>query len=436
VVHGGVPGILASPSGLPDGELVDRVKGLASRQRDATAQLVAHLAELETRGLHLRAGYSSLFVYCRDALALSEHDAYNHVETARASRRLPQVLEVLAAGSVNLTTVRLLAPHLTEENHREVLESARGKRKAQVEEIVARLMPLPDVPPYIRRLPPPRPMPSLQPPPFHAGVPVETALPYRPALPPVRPPAVLPLSPDRYRVQFTIGGATLEKLRLAKDMLRHAIPSGDDAAVFERALTALLADLARKKFAATDQPRPSRTTAPGSRHVPAEVKRAVWLRDLGRCAFLGDGHEGARRRCNERAFLEFHHLRPFAVGGEATVENVQLRCRRHNDYEARLDFGRSGPSGPAGLVREEAASYGVRSEPRPLPVRHQHAEVEGHVAPQEQPSALHGTWSASSIPRLILKTWPSGWRTCISRTPHGSSVGGQVTSRPSSRQCR
>jgi hypothetical protein len=149
----------------------------------------------------------------------------------------------------------------------------------------------------------------------------------------------MPLSPDRYKLQVTIGANTLEKLRLAKDMLRHAIPWGDEAALLDRALTALLTELARKKFAATENPRPSSGKTPGSRHIPAEVKRAVWLRDLGRCAFVAkDG-----RRCSERAFVEFHHLRPFAVGGEATAENIQLRCRRHNDYEARVFFGRMSP---------------------------------------------------------------------------------------------
>jgi hypothetical protein len=164
---------------------------------------------------------------------------------------------------------------------------------------------------------------------------------------------VTPLAPDRYRLQCTIDGATLEKLRLAKDMLRHAIPSGDDAAILDRAFTALLADLARSRFAAVDNPQPPRAPAPGSRHVPAEVKRAVWVRDLGRCAFVGtDG-----RRCNERAFVEFHHVRPYAAGGEATVENIQLRCRRHNDYEARAFFDR-GPGADGGSVlREPRAPY-------------------------------------------------------------------------------
>ncbi|HYN05055.1 MAG TPA: HNH endonuclease signature motif containing protein [Vicinamibacteria bacterium] len=333
--------ILGSLRHLSDGELVARVKSLAGREHDATAFLVAHLAELDTRDVHLRAGYGSLFAYCRDALALSEHEAYHRIEAARAARRFPVILEMLAAGSVNLTTVRLLVSHLTVANHRDVLESVRGKGKSEVEEVVARLSPRPDVPPSLRKLK--APLPAAGPIEAQAPlasvpavIPVSTVRVVTVAVPGYPGQAVAPLSPDRYRLQLTIGLETLEKLRLARDLLRHAIPSGDEAAILDRALTALLADLARKKFAVAGAPRPSRGTAPGSRHVPAEVKRAVFLRDLGRCAFVGTGG----RRCAERGFLEFHHVRPHAMGGEATVDNVQLRCRRHNACDARADFGR------------------------------------------------------------------------------------------------
>jgi hypothetical protein len=135
------------------------------------------------------------------------------------------------------------------------------------------------------------------------------------------------------------------------------VPSGDEAAILDRALTALLADLAQKRFAAAERPRPSGSAVPGSRHVPAEVKRTVWLRDLGRCAFVGT----SGRRCNERGFLEFHHVTPYVLGGEATVANIQLRCRSHNAYEARLYFGDGNGNGGASSVREEAGRYGFAS---------------------------------------------------------------------------
>jgi hypothetical protein len=145
-------------------------------------------------------------------------------------------------------------------------------------------------------------------------------------------------------VQFTASAETYAKLRLAQDLLRHQIPDGDLGTIVDRALTALLADLAKKKFAATDRPRKGRGTAPGSRHIPAEVTRTVWLRDGGRCAFVG----AKARRCAEQGCLEFHHVAPYAAGGKSTADTIQLRCRAHNGYEAERYVGRRTPSGVEG----------------------------------------------------------------------------------------
>ena len=38
-------------------------------------------------------------------------------------------------------------------------------------------------------------------------------------------------------------------------------------------------------------------------------------------------------------FIEFHHRAPYAAGGRATVDNIELRCRAHNTYEAEVFFG-------------------------------------------------------------------------------------------------
>jgi hypothetical protein len=71
------------------------------------------------------------------------------------------------------------------------------------------------------------------------------------------------------------------------------------------------------------------------------VKRAVWWRDAGQCAFVSDGG----RRCTQRSFLELHHIQPYALNGPATVSNISLRCRRHNQYEGEVVFGmRAGPA--------------------------------------------------------------------------------------------
>ncbi len=320
------------------------LKSLAQCEREATVSLIAHLAELEERRLYLAEGCSSMFMYCTQILHLSEHAAYGRIEAARVIRRFPVILESLEEGSVNLTTVGLLAKHLTAENHQELLDRTRHKSKRQVEELVARLYPLPPVPASVRRLPtashaaasfpaPQDATASLQP----TGAPPDLPAPALP-LPRTRPAVVTPLAPLRYKVQFTASAETVEKLRRAQDLLRHQIPDGDAASIFDRALTALLASLAKQKLAATDRPRGSRGTAPESRHIPAAVKRTVWRRDGGRCAFVSS----TDRRFTEGGFLEFHHVAPYAAGGEATADNIQLRCRAHN-----VTTTRSGPSSEA-----------------------------------------------------------------------------------------
>lgn len=358
-------------SSLSDDQVLASVKALACAERQATAQLIEALAELDCRKLFLGQGFSSLFAYCTQALHLSEHAAYGRIEAVRAVRRFPVVRDHLAAGALTLTTICLVAPLLTTENHATILAAARHKSRREVEQLVALNRPQPDVPSVVRKLPSPRPQDVAETPALYAGSSpdaVKEPEP-RPAAVDVTslrsrtaPAAVTPLSPDRYKIQFTASREAYEKLGRAQSLLRHVIPNGDPAAVFERALDVLLADLERKKLAVTSRPRQAKEPAPGSRHIPAAVRREVWRRDSARCAFVG-----AAGRCPERCFLERHHVMPFARGGEATAANVELRCRAHNAYEAELAFG-------SFLLREHQEDYhsgrpdegGTRFEPSSL----------------------------------------------------------------------
>ena len=334
---------------LTDQELLEETSRLARYEREATVPLIASLMELDQRRLYLGAGCSSLFTYCTGVLHLSEHAAYGRIAAARAAREFPGILGLLSGGAITLTAVRLLAPHLTTENHEEVLAAARHKSKVDIEHIVARLSPRPSVAATVRKLPEPRMLSG-------SGSPeiVDSsgdAVPVAVSPPPKSAPAeIKPLAPERYKVQFTIGRETHEKLRRAQDLLRHTVPNGDPAVVFDRALTLLLAELERTKFARAHAPRAAApTTGKNSRHIPAAVKRAVWARDGARCAFVG-----TTGRCAETGFLEFHHAVPFAAGGEATPENVRLLCRAHNLYEAEEFFEpRELP-----IMREDRSTFG------------------------------------------------------------------------------
>lgn len=116
--------------------------------------------------------------------------------------------------------------------------------------------------------------------------------------------------------------------------MRHAAPNGDPAIILERALAVLLAQLQRVRAGAVERPGAATVVNKDNRYIPAAVKRTVWQRDNGRCAFVG-----TRGRCTETGFLEYHHVVPFSDGGETATHNLQLRCRAHNQYEADLWTG-------------------------------------------------------------------------------------------------
>ncbi len=356
--------ILVSAAALSDRDLLARLEALAVKEREASVDLVAHLAELDSRpALYAAQGYGSLFSYCTQALRLSEDAACTRIEAARACRRFPLILELLASGSLSLTSVRLLGRHLTAENHQSVLGKARNRTRREIEALVAELAPRPDIPSAVRKLPCPKiASPLSTPPSVGAALAIEQVTPdpqVKTSVPSATPrPIVQASAPERYLVRFTIGPETHEKLRRLQALLRREIPDGDPGAIFDRALTVLLEKVEKTKLGAAAKPRSNRLIRPEtdkirrppvtSRHVPQQVKRAVWKRDGGQCALVSPtGH-----RCTERTFLEFHHIQPYALQGPATVDNISLRCWRHNQYEAELIFGNTGAS----IVREECAS--------------------------------------------------------------------------------
>jgi len=148
--------ILVSAAALSDRDLLARLEALAVKEREASVDLVAHLAELDSRpALYAAQGYGSLFSYCTQALRLSEDAACTRIEAARACRRFPLILELLASGSLSLTSVRLLGRHLTAENHQSVLGKARNRTRREIEALFAELAPRPDIPTAVRKLPRP-----------------------------------------------------------------------------------------------------------------------------------------------------------------------------------------------------------------------------------------------------------------------------------------
>lgn len=361
-----------SLSHLADSTLLRDLAALVTKDRATTAALLAHLAEVDARKLYLPAAYPSIFAYCVGEHGMSEDSAYKRIRAARAAYRFPAIFAAVADGRLNLNAVVLLAPYLTEDTADELLAAAAGRTRSEVEQLVAQRFPRPDLPTVLETIGPVRSPASF---PQLAARPVGTLAPdavapaaLEPTAAPVPRARVEPLAPERFALQVTIGQGTHDKLRYAQSLLSHQLPSGDVAEVLDRALDALIRRLERRKFAATARPRPGRRrSTAGGRYIPADVRRAVWERDGGRCTFLSE----TGQRCPARDRLEFDHEDEVARGGQATVERIRLRCRAHNQYGAELTFGTGFMSDKRECARRAAAE-------RATPAKR--AEAAAHAA--------------------------------------------------------
>ena len=345
---------------LNDDDLENALKFLASRERHNLAKLLAHMAEYDRRQLCVKRGHSTLFFYCMQALGYDEGGAYRRIRAARVARRWPEILDLVEGGGLHLTALIVLAPILNDANRKDLFAKARGKSRRELETMVAAMMPHPPQPDYTRRLP------------VAGGWSVAVTSPTHvvEALPASRPwewQAIVPIALDRVRIGFDAGVAVMGLIDRARQVLRHKYPQGRLEDVMKEALEIFLdrkdpqrrLGLVATPAAAAAQPRFVRAMAAG-RYVPAWVKKAVWQRDGGRCAWrFPDG-----TLCGSKDWIEFDHVRPFAKGGRSdSPRNIRLLCRAHNRLAAEAEGLKLG----GGASGDPACSAGRATPCAPRP---------------------------------------------------------------------
>jgi len=80
---------------VSDAELLSNTRSLVGRSNQLLAALLAHLGEVEARGIHRTRACSSLYTYCIYELRLSEDEAFRRVAAARLVRRFPALFEAI-----------------------------------------------------------------------------------------------------------------------------------------------------------------------------------------------------------------------------------------------------------------------------------------------------------------------------------------------------
>jgi 5-methylcytosine-specific restriction endonuclease McrA len=363
-----------------------RLADLLRREHHALADFLIALAEFDRDRRWLELGYTSCFYFLHRELGLSKGAAFYRKTAAELIWRFPEILEPLRDGRLCLTSVVELSKVLTPENRGEVLPRFFHASKREAREVVAELRPVEAAPQrevvtVARAAPSERcaqPAQSAPVPPGSRGASVPSAasaIVVHPAnqltaaQAPVaqRPDEIEPLSGELRRFHVTVSKRFLEKLASARSALGHSHPHATTEAVLELALDLLLEKKAKQRGLLENSKRPvalhveatphgpplapsvapkprgrSTATSPAAtpdsgnpRHVQAEVKRAVWERDGGRCQWPAS----SGGICGSTFQLELDHIVPVARGGPSSIDNLRVVCRAHNQLAARQVFG-------------------------------------------------------------------------------------------------
>ncbi len=367
-----------------DKQLLDQLNALRDRERTTTLDILIYLAEVERRKLHLSLGYSSMFAFATCHLHYSESAAGRRVQAARCVRDHPELAKLLRRGSINLSTLSLVARILNDANKKDLLAQIGGKSQRDVETIVAMYKPATRVRDRIQPVcvPVAKPIDSARNGP--TGAPAECAAGalfgsnhsrswsdslsrktnnnnwIRPYVEESNGETRVGTSGEthgedlgriqietRFKVQFAARPAFMQKFEEVRALLTGRFPRGPSfETVFEAALDAFLERQspiqrdARRKQSAAKANGPTNVNGRAEagtkwRGIPVAVRDAVYVRDGGRCTFVGT----AQQRCDSTHDVEIDHRQPVARGGTNDIENLRLLCSTHNRSEAERVFG-------------------------------------------------------------------------------------------------
>jgi hypothetical protein len=294
--------------------LVDKAFKLHQEERELTRRSLDLVFELDRLSAGPRLGLTQEELARK--IGLTPAVMWKRLRVARLLRLHPEAWMLVEAGETCLSTLAMIAPKLTRENAAVLLDGIAGKSRRDAEIFASRVT----KDGRVRD---------------DEGT-CEIKLVLK-----ASEVAIL----QRAREVLAAGGKVPSLTEVVVQAARQLVDRRDPMKKAERAKQRASAPGQTEEPAvkeSTPQPmaeRAAKASAPGQTarpYIPAAVQHAVWLRDGGRCTWVG---EGSGQRCEARTMLELDHVVPFCRGGSSDTAGLRLRCRFHNRAAAEDALG-------------------------------------------------------------------------------------------------
>jgi hypothetical protein len=274
-------------SALSDSELLEEIVQSVRTEKRSTLCVLEQLAEVDSRRLWLKEGYSSLFDFCVRKLNYSDGEAARRIHAARCMIIIPEVKPLLEQNALSLTGISQVAPHITKANAPEVLAHVQGKSTREIDTFLD------------ERFPEARPQEEF--------------------------------------LKVRLDSELKELLALAQRELSEK----NEAVLLKKVLKKFLL---KRQTKSTDQKAPDIHVAKSrgprwpqrhTRYIPRSIQRIVRAESSHSCTFKSKSGV----KCNQTAHLHIDHVRPWAKGGSSwDASNLRLLCRAHNWFLGSQDF--------------------------------------------------------------------------------------------------
>ena len=321
-----------------DKEFISQFEMTAGIEHGATIKMLHFINDLERRKAFLELGYSSVYDFCVRRIKYSSSQAGRRIQAARCCRRYPEFFGYLRNREVCIMTLAMIEGIITDDNHDEIVKRVRGASRRDVERLLAEYRTPAALRDRIRfvQLPVPQPR-NIDAALLDRSARRATPEEWRDKIPAQENVFVQFLADDEFLKVFeevrglVTGGNMMTFADLMKTVLIEYRNRYSPAAKHERRA-------ARKGANGPDSHRWECKNAQGepSRHVPDRVRGEVFVRDAGRCTFVG--WNGVRCQCTRD--LQIDHIRPFAAGGTHDASNLRLLCGAHNRLAAERTLGK------------------------------------------------------------------------------------------------
>ena len=322
--------------------VVEKLKQLVASERRITAEIIAHIQEIDQKKIFAQLGYPSLFAFLTEYIGYAAASAQRRIEAARLLSVVPEVKNEIKSGALNLSQVALVAQAVRQkikempevkieaEDKKVLLQSIKNQNLQASQKIISQTLDL-EIKALDRKI-------------VQKDESVRMEITFskdqmdlfnkvKGLISHVNPSATMAevfdyLAKDYLKRKDPMQGGTKYRGKIktvsvteVKSSSKYKFISGSEVHNSAKSNTVSVAEVKNE---------PSVKNHPGSsrrKRIPLGIRRIVWKRDEGKCQHKNNT---TGKICGSNYLLEFDHIKRFRNGGDDSLQNLRLLCKAHN----------------------------------------------------------------------------------------------------------